>query len=53
VVKPGTRAALDERDPAWTGGPDLEDLSKAERKAEASSLLARGVKELSQAQELR
>ena len=28
TVKPGTRAALDDRDPGWTGGPDFEDLSK-------------------------
>jgi PPK2 family polyphosphate:nucleotide phosphotransferase len=52
VVKPGTKAALNERDPAWTDVPDFEDLSKAELKAEAKAVLARGVKELSEAQEL-
>jgi PPK2 family polyphosphate:nucleotide phosphotransferase len=52
TVKPGTRAALDDRDPAWTGGPDLEDLTKAELKAEAKAVLARGVAELTEAQEL-
>jgi PPK2 family polyphosphate:nucleotide phosphotransferase len=51
-VTPGTRAALDNRDPAWTGGPDYEDLSKAELKAEAKAVLARGVAELTEAQEL-
>jgi PPK2 family polyphosphate:nucleotide phosphotransferase len=51
-VTPGTRAALDKRDPAWTGGPDYEDLSKAELKAEAKAVLARGVAELTEAQEL-
>jgi PPK2 family polyphosphate:nucleotide phosphotransferase len=52
TVKPGTRAALDDRDPAWTGGPDFEDLSKAELKGEAKAVLARGVAELTEAQEL-
>jgi PPK2 family polyphosphate:nucleotide phosphotransferase len=52
VVKPGTRAALHERDPAWTGGPDFEGLSETELKAEAKAVLARGVEELSEAQEL-
>ena len=52
TVTPGTRAALDDRDPAWTGGPDYEDLSKAELKAEAKAVLARGVAELTEAQEL-
>ncbi|HEU4399433.1 MAG TPA: hypothetical protein VFU54_16560 [Actinomycetota bacterium] len=52
TVKPGTRAALDDRDPAWRGGPDFEDLSKAELKAEAEAVLARGVAELTEAQEL-
>jgi PPK2 family polyphosphate:nucleotide phosphotransferase len=52
VVKPGTKAALSERDPAWTDVPGFEDLSKAELKAEAKAVLARGVAELSKAQEL-
>ena len=52
VVDPGTNAALGDRDPAWTGGPDYEGLSREELKAEAKAALARGVEELSEAQEL-
>jgi PPK2 family polyphosphate:nucleotide phosphotransferase len=52
VVKPGTKAALDERDPAWTDVPGFEGLAKTELKADAKVVLARGVKELSEAQEL-
>jgi PPK2 family polyphosphate:nucleotide phosphotransferase len=52
VVKPGTKAALDERDPAWTDVPGFEGLAKTELKADARAVLARGVKELSEAQEL-
>jgi PPK2 family polyphosphate:nucleotide phosphotransferase len=52
VVKPGTPAALGDRDPGWTGGPDFEGLSKDELKAEAKAVLAQGVEDLSEAQEL-
>jgi PPK2 family polyphosphate:nucleotide phosphotransferase len=52
LVKPGTPAALVDRDPGWTGGPDFEGLSHKELEAEAKSVLARGVEELSEAQEL-
>jgi PPK2 family polyphosphate:nucleotide phosphotransferase len=52
VVKPGTAAALRDRDPGWTGGPDFEGLSEDELKAEAKAVLAQGVEELSEAQEL-
>jgi PPK2 family polyphosphate:nucleotide phosphotransferase len=52
VVKPGSSAALADRDPGWTGGPDYEGLSQDELKAEARAVLARGVEELSDAQEL-
>jgi PPK2 family polyphosphate:nucleotide phosphotransferase len=52
VVKPGTPANLAERDPGWTGGPDYEGLSQEQLKAEAKAILARGVEELSDAQEL-
>ena len=51
-VEPGTPAALAERDPGWTGGPDFEGLSREELKAEAKAVLAHGVDELSEAQEL-
>ena len=52
LVRPGTPAALVDRDPGWTGGPDFEALSREELKAEAKAILARGVEELSEAQEL-
>jgi PPK2 family polyphosphate:nucleotide phosphotransferase len=52
VVKPGSRAGLADRDPGWTGGPDYEALSHDELEAEAKAALARGVEELSEAQEL-
>jgi PPK2 family polyphosphate:nucleotide phosphotransferase len=52
IVKPGTPAALAERDPGWRGGPDYEGLTKAELHAESNDVLARGVKDLSNAQEL-
>jgi PPK2 family polyphosphate:nucleotide phosphotransferase len=52
VVKPGTPAALRDRDPGWTGGPDFEGLSEDELRAEAKAVLAQGVEELSEAQEL-
>jgi PPK2 family polyphosphate:nucleotide phosphotransferase len=52
LVKPGTPAALADRDPGWTGGPDFEALSRKELQAEARAVLARGVEELSEAQEL-
>jgi PPK2 family polyphosphate:nucleotide phosphotransferase len=52
VVKPGRPAALGDRDPGWTGGPDFEGLSKDELKAEAKAVLAQGVEDLSEAQEL-
>jgi PPK2 family polyphosphate:nucleotide phosphotransferase len=52
VVKPGTPSALGDRDPGWTGGPDFEGLSKDELKAEAKAVLAQGVEDLSEAQEL-
>jgi PPK2 family polyphosphate:nucleotide phosphotransferase len=52
MVKPGTPAALAERDPGWTGGPDFDGLTHDELKAEARATLAQGVNELSDAQEL-
>jgi PPK2 family polyphosphate:nucleotide phosphotransferase len=52
VVKPGSRFVLADRDAGWTGGPDYEGLSHAELKAEAKAVLARGIEDLSDAQEL-
>jgi PPK2 family polyphosphate:nucleotide phosphotransferase len=52
MVAPGTRAAIAERDPGWSGGRDYEGLSHEELKAEAKAVLARGVEDLSKAQEL-
>jgi PPK2 family polyphosphate:nucleotide phosphotransferase len=52
IVKPGTPAALAERDPGWRGGADYEGLTKAELHSESNNVLAQGVKDLSNAQEL-
>jgi PPK2 family polyphosphate:nucleotide phosphotransferase len=52
VVTPGTRAAIADRDPRWSGGPDYEGLTQEELEAEAKAVLARGVEDLSKAQEL-
>ena len=52
VVAPGSSAALAGRDPAWTEIPGYEELSQKELKAEAKAVLANGVEELSEAQEL-
>jgi PPK2 family polyphosphate:nucleotide phosphotransferase len=52
MVTPGNPAAIADRDPGWTGGPDYEGLSRDEFEAEARAVLAQGVEELSEAQEL-
>ena len=52
MVTPGNPAAIGDRDPGWTGGPDYEGLSQDELEAEARAVLAEGVEELSDAQEL-
>jgi PPK2 family polyphosphate:nucleotide phosphotransferase len=52
LVRPGGGFVLADRDPGWTGGPDFEGLSHDELKAEAKAVLAQGVEELSEAQEL-
>jgi PPK2 family polyphosphate:nucleotide phosphotransferase len=52
LVEPGSDANIAGRDPAWTGGPEFEQLSAEELNATAKEILARGVKELSDAQEL-
>src|SRR4051794_2518008 len=52
LVAPGTPAGLVDRDPAWLGGADYAQLSKAELGAEARRVLAANVQELSAMQEL-
>jgi PPK2 family polyphosphate:nucleotide phosphotransferase len=52
LVEPGTDANIARRDPAWTGGPEFEQLSAKELSATAKAFRDRGVKELSDAQEL-
>ena len=52
MVTPGNPAAIADRDPGWTGGPDYEGLSQDELEAEARAVLAQGVEDLSDAQEL-
>ena len=49
MVEPGTDANIAGRDPAWTGGPDFEQLSAKQLSRTAKELLAKGVKELSKA----
>jgi PPK2 family polyphosphate:nucleotide phosphotransferase len=52
IVEPGTPAALADRDAAWTDVPGYEGLSQEELHEEARAVLARGIEELSEAQEL-
>jgi PPK2 family polyphosphate:nucleotide phosphotransferase len=52
VVEPGTPAGIAARDPGWTGGPDFAHLAEGELKERAKEALRRGMKELSEAQEL-
>ena len=52
VVSPGRQAGIADRDPSWSGGRDYEGLSQEELKAEAKAVLAQGVEDLSEAQEL-
>jgi hypothetical protein len=49
LVEPGTDASIAGRDPAWTGGPEFEQLSDKQLSHTAKTLLADGVKELSTA----
>ena len=51
-VRSGTGANLAGRDTAWTGGGDYGALSADELDATAKALLARGIEQLSDAQEL-
>jgi PPK2 family polyphosphate:nucleotide phosphotransferase len=52
VVEPGSPAGLATRDPGWTGGPDFADLAGDELEQRAKDAVARGIAELSDAQEL-
>jgi PPK2 family polyphosphate:nucleotide phosphotransferase len=52
LVEPGTAANITGRDPAWTGGPEFQELSATELSHTAKALLADGVKVLAKSQEL-
>jgi len=52
LVEPGSDANIAGRDPAWTGGPEFEQLAAEQLNATAKAIRDRGVKELSDAQEL-
>jgi len=52
LVQPDARADIAGRDPAWTGGPEFEQLSSETLDATATAALARGVEQLADAQEL-
>src|SRR6187200_2035403 len=52
LVEPGKPARLAERDPAWRGGDEYEQLSEKKLKTAAKEIIQKGVKELSDAQEL-
>jgi PPK2 family polyphosphate:nucleotide phosphotransferase len=51
-VAPGSSANLAGRDTGWTGGGEYDGLSVGELDATAKALLARGIEQLSDAQEL-
>lgn len=51
-VAPGAGARLAERDTRWTGGGEFDHLSTEELDATAKAVLAQGVEQLSDAQEL-
>jgi PPK2 family polyphosphate:nucleotide phosphotransferase len=52
IVVPGQAAGLAARDPGWTGGEDLAHLAQDERQRLAQDVIAEGVAELAEAQEL-
>jgi PPK2 family polyphosphate:nucleotide phosphotransferase len=52
LVAPGDAADLAGRDPASTGGPEFADLAREEIEQRAKDAIARGIAELSEAQEL-
>jgi PPK2 family polyphosphate:nucleotide phosphotransferase len=51
-VEPGAPAGLAGRDTRWTGGGDYEQLSATELDDAAKAVLARGIDQLAEAQEL-
>src|SRR3954453_21169762 len=52
LVAPGEPARLAERDPGSTGGPEFADLAEDDLQQRAKDAIARGIAELSEAQEL-
>src|SRR3954451_11812665 len=52
LVAPGEPARIAERDPASTGGPEFADLAREDLEQRAKDAIARGIAELSEAQEL-
>jgi PPK2 family polyphosphate:nucleotide phosphotransferase len=52
LVTPGEAARIADRDPAATADPEFADLAHEERKERATDAIARGIAELSEAQEL-
>ncbi|HEX5900130.1 MAG TPA: PPK2 family polyphosphate kinase [Solirubrobacteraceae bacterium] len=52
VVEPGQPAAIANRDPGWTGGPEFAALAEDELEQRAKDALKSGIEELSDAQEL-
>ncbi len=51
-VEPGSEVKLKRFKTEWTGLPELDDLSKEEKKSKAAAFLERNLKELADAQEL-
>jgi PPK2 family polyphosphate:nucleotide phosphotransferase len=51
-VEPGIKANLAGRDPRWTGGGEYDQLSADDLNATAKALLAKGIEQLKDAQEL-
>jgi PPK2 family polyphosphate:nucleotide phosphotransferase len=52
LVEPGNPAGLTRRDSAWKGGVEYEQLSEKKLKSAAKEIIQKGVRELSDAQEL-
>jgi len=52
LVAPGEAARIAERDPASTGIPEFADFAQDELEQRAKDAIARGIAELSEAQEL-